>query len=188
MTDRERDADGQFTTELSPDAVLDVFDHVRGPVITSTDVAEELDCSAEAARQKLGTLYDRGDVDRRKTGRTRVWWRSPRTGADVSSSGDGSASAGDSRVGAIVERVAEEWDDTEDRLADRKAAARAVLEYAREHGSVSKQEAKEEVYPEHPVEGQNPRTWYRQNIRPVLNEAAEYDSGVRAYRLVDGGE
>jgi hypothetical protein len=188
MTARERDADGQFTTELSPDAVLDVFDHVRGPVITSTDVAEELDCSAEAARQKLGELYDRGDVDRRKTGRTRVWWRSPRTGADVSGSGDGSASAGDSRVDAVVERVAEEWDDTEDRLADRKAAARAVLEYARERGSVSKQEAKEEVYPEHPVEGQNPRTWYRQTARPVLNEAAEYDSGARAYRLVDGGE
>jgi predicted ArsR family transcriptional regulator len=158
-------------------------------VITSTDVAESLDCSAEAARQKLAALYDRGDVDQRKTGRTRVWWRSDRrTGADVSSSGDGSASAGDSRVGAVVERVAEEWDDTDDRLADRKAAARAVLEYAREHGSVSKQEAKEEVYPEHPVEGQNPRTWYRQNIRPVLNEAAEYDSGARAYRLVDGGE
>jgi len=89
----------------------------------------------------------------------------------------------DDGLAAVVEEVAEGWEDTEERLAARKAAARAVLEYAREHGSISKQQAKEEVYPEYPVEGQNARTWYRKNIRPVLNEAAEYDQSRRAYRL-----
>jgi len=87
----------------------------------------------------------------------------------------------------VVDRVAEAegWAD-DDRLDDRKAAARAVLEFAREHGTVSKQQAKERVYPEHPVEGQTARTWYRNTIRPVLNVAAEYDSGERRYRLVEG--
>ena len=87
----------------------------------------------------------------------------------------------------VVESVAEAWEDTPDRLDARKAAARAVLEYAREHGSVSKKEAKEQVEPNHPVEGQNARTWYRNNIRPVLNEAAEYDDSERAYRLTAAG-
>lgn len=72
---------------------------------------------------------------------------------------------------------------TDHRLDDRKAAARAVLDYAREHGAVSQQEAKEQVYPEHSVEGQDLRAWYRKIIRPVLNEAAEYDNSTRAYRL-----
>lgn len=83
----------------------------------------------------------------------------------------------------VVERVADGWEDSEERLESRKRAAVAVLRYAREHGTVSKSEAKEEVYPEHPVEGQAERTWYRKNIRPVLNEAAEYDSSERGYRL-----
>jgi predicted house-cleaning noncanonical NTP pyrophosphatase (MazG superfamily) len=83
----------------------------------------------------------------------------------------------------VVERVADGWEDSEERLEARKRAAVAVLRYAREHGTVSKSEAKEEVYPEHPVEGQAERTWYRKNIRPVLNEAAEYDSSKRGYRL-----
>jgi hypothetical protein len=89
----------------------------------------------------------------------------------------------------VVESVAEAWEDTPDRLDARKTAARAVLEYAREHGSVSKKEAKEQVEPNHPVDGQNPRTWYRKNIRPVLNEAAEYDQSERGYRLtVEGSD
>lgn len=84
-----------------------------------------------------------------------------------------------------VDRVAESWEGTDDQLEARKAAARAVLDYAREHGTVSKQEAKENIRPEYPVEGQNARTWYRKTIRPVLNEAAEYDQSTRAYRLTD---
>jgi len=85
----------------------------------------------------------------------------------------------------VVEEVAdaEGWEGTEEKLAARKRAALAVLEYAREHGSVSKKEAKEEIEPEHPVDGQNSRTWYRKNIRPVLNEAADYDQSERGYRL-----
>jgi hypothetical protein len=89
----------------------------------------------------------------------------------------------DDRLTTAVEKAADGWDATGEKLANRKAAARAVLEFAREHGQVSKQEAKETVYPENPVKGQSADTWYRNNVRPALNEAAEYDSSERAYRL-----
>jgi len=95
--------------------------------------------------------------------------------------------AGEDALADVVDSVASGWDDNPDRIEARKDAARAVLEYAREHGSVSKKEAKEQVEPNHPVEGQNPRTWYRKNIRPVLNEAAEYDQSKRGYELTVGG-
>ncbi|QLC35746.1 transcriptional regulator (plasmid) [Halarchaeum sp. CBA1220] len=72
---RERSESGQYIETVTLENVRDVFDQVRGPVITSTDVAEALDCTTESARQKLTQLYDRGEVDRRKTGRTVVWWR-----------------------------------------------------------------------------------------------------------------
>lgn len=79
---RERSESGQYVETVTLDDVLGVFEQVRGPVITSSDVASALDCTTEAARQKLSQLHDRGDVDRRKTGRTVVWWRTDGDGSD----------------------------------------------------------------------------------------------------------
>jgi len=72
---RERDDSGQYVETVSPDAVLDVFDHVAGPVITSGDVADALGCTTEAARQKLLQLHKDGKLGKRKAGRTLVYWR-----------------------------------------------------------------------------------------------------------------
>jgi predicted transcriptional regulator of viral defense system len=74
MSDRERGESGEFAETVTRARVLDVFGSVEGPVITSTDVAEALDCSDETARRKLTRLHEAGVVDRRKTGRTLVWW------------------------------------------------------------------------------------------------------------------
>lgn len=75
MSDRERTDTGQFVQTTTLEDVLDVFNHTRGPVITSGDVAGQFDCTTESARQKLTRLYDQGRVDRRKTGRVVVYWR-----------------------------------------------------------------------------------------------------------------
>jgi hypothetical protein len=75
MPERERSDAGTFVEKVTLDAVRGVFGEVRGPVITSSDVADQLNCTTEAARQKLTRLYDRGEVDKRKTGRTVVYWR-----------------------------------------------------------------------------------------------------------------
>lgn len=75
MSDRERGESGQFVESVTLDDVLEVFNQVDGPpVITSSDVADQLNCTGEAARQKLTRLSDRGEVARRKTGRTTLWW------------------------------------------------------------------------------------------------------------------
>jgi predicted ArsR family transcriptional regulator len=201
---RERADSGQYRSTVAPQEVLDVYDAVPGPVLTSADVADALNVTRETARRKLNALADDGTLDHRKTAGRVVYWRADTTDAErgrepaeTAPSAETRAThapaetghdephtaATDDALAGAVDRVAAEWEGTDDRLAARKAAARAALDYAREHGSVSKQEAKEEVYPEHPVADQNARTWYRKNIRPVLNDAAEYDQSARAYRL-----
>lgn len=77
---RQRDQNGQYVETVAPQSVLEVLNRVDGPVITFSDVAEYLDCTTEAARQKLHHLVDRGALDRRKTGRTVLYW-SPNPGA-----------------------------------------------------------------------------------------------------------
>jgi len=84
MGSRERSDEGTFVETVTLEAVRGVFEAVRGPVITSSDVAEQLDCTTQAARQKLAKLHDRDELARRKTGRTVVWWRTEAFGADES--------------------------------------------------------------------------------------------------------
>lgn len=71
---RERGDSGRYTETVTLDDVLGVFETVEGPVVTSGDVAEALDCSRETARRKLRTLGAHGRVSSRKTAGRVVWW------------------------------------------------------------------------------------------------------------------
>lgn len=72
---RERGDSGRYVETVALDDVLTVFERVDGPVVTSSDVAETLDCSRETARRKLGELGDRGLLEGRETAGRVVWWR-----------------------------------------------------------------------------------------------------------------
>ena len=72
---REREDTGRYIETVTLDDVLGVFETVDGPVVTSGDVAEALDCSRETARRKLSTLEGQGSVASRKTTGRVVWWR-----------------------------------------------------------------------------------------------------------------
>ena len=71
---RKRSQGGKFAEAVTLDDVLGVFERVEGPVVTSSDVADALDCTTETARRKLKQLRDEGLVDSRMAGRTTVWW------------------------------------------------------------------------------------------------------------------
>lgn len=88
----------------------------------------------------------------------------------------------DQRVRAVVDDVASGWQDSEQRLADRRAAALAVLEHAVETGdAVGKSEAVGGFYADHQVDGQNEETWWRKNVRPVLKAVGDYSQGAHGY-------
>lgn len=74
MSKDEREETGRYTETVTLDDVLGVFETVDGPVVTSGDVAEALDCSRETARRKLRTLEEQGTVASRKTAGRVVWW------------------------------------------------------------------------------------------------------------------
>jgi len=71
---RDREDSGQYTETVTLDDVLGVFETVDGPVVTSGDVADALDCSRETARRKLRQLDEQGRVAGRKTAGRVVWW------------------------------------------------------------------------------------------------------------------
>jgi hypothetical protein len=89
----------------------------------------------------------------------------------------------DADLVAAVNRVADDWDDTDTRLKARKEAALASLEYAKEHGTMSKREAIEQIEPDYPIDDQTANTWFRQNVCTVLHEAGEYIESEQVYRI-----
>lgn len=74
MSRDERRDGGRFSETVTLDETIEVFDTVEGPVVTSSDVAEALDCSRETARRKLRALEEQGRVASRKTAGRVVWW------------------------------------------------------------------------------------------------------------------
>jgi biotin operon repressor len=71
---RNRDERGQYTETVSLSEVLEVFDTVAGPVVTSGDIASATGCSRDTARRKLETLQEQGRIGRRKTAGHVVYW------------------------------------------------------------------------------------------------------------------
>lgn len=74
MSNERREDTGRYAETVAPEDVLGVFDAVEGPVVTSGDVAEALDCSRETARRKLSSLEEQGHVSSRTTAGRVVWW------------------------------------------------------------------------------------------------------------------
>lgn len=74
MSSDEREDTGRYTETVTLDDVLSVFETVDGPVVTSGDVADALDCSRETARRKLRTLEEQERIRSRKTAGRMVWW------------------------------------------------------------------------------------------------------------------
>lgn len=87
-----------------------------------------------------------------------------------------------------VDAAAEQWDDPPERMEQRKQAARAVLAAIREQ-PLSKSEIIEEVEPQHSVEGQSKRTWWRKNLSECspspLKTLAEYSNSTKKWKWTD---
>jgi len=86
MSKDEREDSGRYAETVTVEAVFEVFERVRGPAVTSGDIAEALDCSRETARRKLHTLEEQGRIASRETAGRIVWWivdeRAPVHGID----------------------------------------------------------------------------------------------------------
>lgn len=115
---RTRDDSGRYASDVTAEDVLGVFETVEGPTITTTDVTNALGCSREVARNRLGELADRGLVERRKSGKVVLWWRTDE-GENPYLRGFGALADTDVPEGMREERerAREEWGEDDDDLS-----------------------------------------------------------------------
>jgi len=204
---RERNESGRYVETVGPGEVLGTFDAVDGPVITSTDVAEFLECTTEAARQKLKRLVEEETLARRRTGRMFIYWRTTETTAAESGRETGETPpevSDDQRVGQAPgartspERDAEERDETDTLLADLRAHLDAVdappktdhgraalvdvVRLLREDGTMKTAGLKEALYAEYGEHYGSDRAMW-ESIRRYLEDTpgVDTDAGYGAY-------
>jgi predicted transcriptional regulator len=73
--DRERDECGQFSATISDKELLTIFETTDLPVLTATEIADELSIRRRAVAYRLKQLREKGLVDSRKVGGSAVvWW------------------------------------------------------------------------------------------------------------------
>ena len=175
MSDRERSDAGTFVETVTLEGVRGVFDDVQGPVITSSDVSDALGCTTEAARQKLRRLVDQGEVDRRKTGRTVVYWRvtdegrrEPARDAARSDPVEYPTDTVDTDTDALTAAL-----NALDTTDDRRAAVRACVEYLRDHGTAQKSAFVDDVYPDHDAGYGSAGGWWNKIGKEYLKAVAE---------------
>lgn len=63
-----RDDGGRYTEQVTVDDVLTVFETAEIPVLTASEVADELECSRPTAYNKLESLVEAGDLHKKKVG------------------------------------------------------------------------------------------------------------------------
>lgn len=75
---QERGEGGRYKEQVTNEDVLAVFKVAELPILTATEVAEELDCSRPTAYNKLENLVDADELRKKKVGaRAVVYIRLP---------------------------------------------------------------------------------------------------------------
>lgn len=197
---REHGDDGGFVETVALDDVLGVFDAVKGPVILSADVADELGCTRETARRKLEELHRRDDIARRKVSRRVIYWR-PETSARVptdAARAERSATPSQPPADPDTPDRAGDGAETDTLLADLRAHLDAVdappktnhgrdavvdvVRLLREHGTMETGELKEALYPEYGDHYKNEQAMW-ESLRRYLEDTpgVDTDAGYGVY-------
>jgi hypothetical protein len=176
-SERERNAKGEFTDRIPPEAALEAFDardDVARP-LTAADIMDALDCSRRTAHNKLNALVEAGRLETRKIGaRSRVWWRPipavepGRTAADEGPDRTEHPSEAERAIRAA------DLPGSGRTLDARREALAAAYEYLTSHPSATKSDFLDDVYPKYPAKFETPEGWWNA-IQPALKELPAVD-------------
>jgi len=110
MSESDRDGGGRYTPSVTDADILGILERASAPVMTATEIADELPIGRSAVRKRLVDLHERGPIERKSVGaRSVVWWIVDKDDATPDfKSGFGSFAETD--LEAQVEKVRDEFD------------------------------------------------------------------------------
>jgi hypothetical protein len=86
--ERKRDEGGKFEGEVTEQDILRVLDRSEEPVLTASDISDELPVGDKAVYLRLRDMHDDGLLGRKKVGgRAVVWWAKVEPGPETGGEG-----------------------------------------------------------------------------------------------------
>jgi predicted ArsR family transcriptional regulator len=75
MSESDRDGGGRYSPSVTDADILGILERASAPVMTATEIADELPIGRSAVRKRLVDLHERRIIDRKSVGaRSVVWW------------------------------------------------------------------------------------------------------------------
>lgn len=75
MSERKRIETGEFAPEVGDEEILSVLTEANAPIVTATEIADEIDMTRQAITRRLKRMREEGLVERKEVGaRAVVWW------------------------------------------------------------------------------------------------------------------
>lgn len=75
MSESDRDGGGRYASSVTDADILKILERTSTPVMTATEIADELPIGRSAVRKRLVDLHEQGVVQRKSVGaRSVVWW------------------------------------------------------------------------------------------------------------------
>lgn len=169
------------------EAITDVIDSNTEPnTEPNTRVLQRLDELEERVAELETSGDPTAEAEPETTDEADESTETPEVTFEPSESDTGGEDTSEARVlqtDEAVARVAESWEDSSERLEKRRQAAEYVLNAALGSPQAigKSSEIVDKAVERFPIETQSRETFYRKNIRPVLNEYGEYSQGAHGY-------
>lgn len=170
---------------VSDEQILELFQETNDPVLSTSEVADELPIGRRGTLKRLQSLVEDGQLESKSIGgRNTVWWLSEN---DIS--GKGVSEEPVRRNENPTFEPAEPPEPTNepdvldvdrldlpgsgDKLEERREAVRACLDYLEENREAKPAELKETVYPDYTGGYASARSWWKNCVYKGLRQLAE---------------
>lgn len=178
---------------VSDRELLDVFSQHSDPVLSTAEVAQYVPIKRRGVLRRLRKLEQQGELSSKAIGgRNTVWWIRSLETDENSSQNDSERHAGtqghnretdvresDRAITTHIELVAvETLPGSGSKLARRKEALQATVEYLKANVTVTPREFQEEVYPEHKAGYATAQSWWKNCIYKGLRELSDRCSEI----------
>jgi len=110
MSESDRDGGGRYTPSVTDADILGILERASAPVMTASEIADELPIGRSAVRKRLVDLHERGTIERKSVGaRSVVWWIVDKDD-ETHDFKSGFGSFADTDLEAQVEKARDEFD------------------------------------------------------------------------------
>jgi len=163
---------GNHRQKVSDKEIISVLRKHDDPVLSTGEITEELSIGQRATYNRLQSLSDANQVEKKKIGaRGVIWWPS-----DLEYTYQ---STGQQTVTQTNPELLAHLDERDGNYSSKRSAVLEAFDYLRRNQEASRSEFYEKIYQQYPAAYGNKRAWWEKLIRPSFSNSPHVENASR---------